>query len=181
MAAKAKKKGGAAALPLNIPLLEETFAALAPSGEALVKRFYQLLFERHPDVEPLFANLTIEEQESKLLAALVTLVNSLNDPKALVATLTSLGKRHQKYGAVAAPAAPAPVPAARKKDSGEDWEDFQGLLPRQVRQSRGAGLRSCAARYVLSLSSRSGRIPKQRNIVGHRAALQCVETPHLDR
>ena len=75
----AAKKRRTTALPLNVPLLEETFAALAPSGEALVQRFYQLLFERHPGVEPLFANLTIKEQENKLLAALVTVVNSLND------------------------------------------------------------------------------------------------------
>ena len=96
MAAKKKK---AKALPLNIPVLESSFAALAPSGEAIVQRFYEVLFAEHPGVQPLFDPLSMEEQQGKLLAALVTVVDNLNDPGTLVPVLEELGRRHEAYGA----------------------------------------------------------------------------------
>ena len=86
-------------LGLNVDLLEETFAALAPQGEALVARFYEELFARHPGVKPMFANTSVAEQEKKLLGALVLVINSLRKPKALVTALTSLGEKHHAYGA----------------------------------------------------------------------------------
>ena len=84
---------------LNVDLLETTFATLAPQGEALVKRFYEELFERFPEVKPMFANTSVAEQEKKLLGALVLVINSLRKPEALVPALTSLGSKHHEYGA----------------------------------------------------------------------------------
>ena len=84
---------------LDVDLLEQTFAALAPQGEALVKRFYAELFERYPDVKPMFANTTVAEQEKKLLAALQLVVNSLRKPEVLANALTQLGAKHHEYGA----------------------------------------------------------------------------------
>ena len=42
--------------PLNSELLESSFKALATQGELLVERFYQVLFNRYPQVKPLFDN-----------------------------------------------------------------------------------------------------------------------------
>ncbi len=86
---------------LKISLLEDTFNSLAPQGEALVARFYEVLFERHPGVKPLFKNTDQKEQEKKLLSALVLVINNLRKPDVLGPALTNLGKNHQKYGAVA--------------------------------------------------------------------------------
>ena len=86
-------------LGLNVDLLEETFNALAPQGEALVARFYEELFVRYPGVKPMFANTSVAEQEKKLLGAMVLVINSLRKPKELVAALTSLGAKHHGYGA----------------------------------------------------------------------------------
>lgn len=86
-------------LGLNVDLLETTFAALAPQGEALVHRFYEELFARYPGVKPMFANTSVAKQEKKLLGALVLVINSLRKPKQLVAALTSLGTTHHGYGA----------------------------------------------------------------------------------
>ena len=86
-------------LGLDIDLLEKTFAALAPQGEALVQRFYEELFARFPEVRPMFANTSVQEQERKLLGALVLVINSLRDPEALVTALTQLGAKHHAYGA----------------------------------------------------------------------------------
>ncbi|NOX76107.1 MAG: PAS domain-containing protein [Gammaproteobacteria bacterium] len=94
-----KPRAKTAGLGLDIDLLEQSFAALAPQGEALVKCFYAELFERYPDVKPMFDNTTVAEQEKKLLAALQLVVNSLRDPKALVGALTRLGSKHHDYGA----------------------------------------------------------------------------------
>ncbi|MGD8567887.1 MAG: methyl-accepting chemotaxis protein [Gammaproteobacteria bacterium] len=85
---------------LNVELLEQTFNALAPYGESLVARFYDELFNRYPQVRPLFRNTTQQEQQRKLLAALKLVINNLRNPAVLTQTLQDLGRRHQSYGAV---------------------------------------------------------------------------------
>lgn len=88
-------------LGLNIDLLETTFNALAPSGEKLVKRFYQELFKRYPDVKPLFGKGSIATQQKKLLSSLKLVISSLRNPPALQQALMDLGAKHEGYGAVA--------------------------------------------------------------------------------
>lgn len=85
---------------LNVDLLEQTFNALAPHGEALVARFYNELFTRYPQVKPLFRNTTQVDQQRKLLSALKLVVANLRNPAVLTDTLQKLGQRHQQYGAV---------------------------------------------------------------------------------
>ncbi len=87
---------------LDVDVLESSFQALAPMGESLTRKFYELLFERYPDVIPMFEGTSIEEQHKKLWAALQLVANSLRQPEKLIATLTELGKRHADYGALPA-------------------------------------------------------------------------------
>lgn len=82
-------------------LLEESFAALAPQGEALAARFYERLFTEYSQVTPLFEGISIKGQEKKLLASLVLLVQNLRNPDVLKDYLTALGARHVHYGVVA--------------------------------------------------------------------------------
>lgn len=87
---------------MNITLLEESFAALTEEqgqSELLVKRFYEELFLRYPEVKPFFAETDIEDQEKKLLSALQLVVSSLSEPEPLVKVLQELGRKHQEYGA----------------------------------------------------------------------------------
>ncbi|MGD8641484.1 MAG: globin domain-containing protein, partial [Gammaproteobacteria bacterium] len=65
----------------------------------IVQRFYKELFSRYPDVKPMFANVSIEDQQRKLLSALKLVINNLRDPDNLNNTLRELGKRHREYGA----------------------------------------------------------------------------------
>jgi methyl-accepting chemotaxis protein len=88
-------------LGLNVELLEQSFALLAPQAEELVRRFYDALFAQYPQLKPLFANTTQAEQEKKLLAALKLVINSLRKPTALKKALAELGAKHQGYGAEA--------------------------------------------------------------------------------
>ncbi len=85
---------------LNVKILEDSFAALAPRGEELVDRFYTELFRRHPEVKPMFANTTIDIQKRKLLESLKLVIDNLNDPEKLSGALQNLGARHQNYGAL---------------------------------------------------------------------------------
>ncbi|MCF6323385.1 MAG: methyl-accepting chemotaxis protein [Gammaproteobacteria bacterium] len=88
-------------LGLDVDLLEKTFEALAPSGEKLVKRFYQELFKRYPDVKPMFGNTSISAQQKKLLAALKLVISNLRKPQVLEGALMELGAKHENYGAIA--------------------------------------------------------------------------------
>ena len=83
----------------NIELLEQSFAALAPNGPKLVKRFYEELFKRYPQVIPLFEHVDPVQQQKKLLAALKLVVKSLRNPDGLITVLKKLGAQHQYYGA----------------------------------------------------------------------------------
>jgi len=91
------------ALPKDqVVLLESSFAILAPQADVLAERFYQRLFELHPDVQPMFEGSDLAEQQKKLVAALQLVINSLRNPDILKRALGELGKKHQAYGAVAA-------------------------------------------------------------------------------
>jgi serine/threonine protein kinase/pimeloyl-ACP methyl ester carboxylesterase len=61
------------------------------------RRFYARLFERHPELRPLFP-VSLREQAIKLADALRLAVSLLRDPPTLEATLTDLGARHVLYG-----------------------------------------------------------------------------------
>lgn len=86
-------------MALNVKVLEDSFGLLAPQGEALVARFYERLFEKYPQVKPLFKNTTVKKQQKKLLASLVLVVQNLRKPDTLVNALHQLGERHVGYGA----------------------------------------------------------------------------------
>ncbi len=85
----------------EVELLEESFAALALQGDALIARFYQRLFEHYPAMMPLFSGSSVAEQQKKLLAALVLLVQNLRKPDVLNEYLKGLGARHVDYGVTA--------------------------------------------------------------------------------
>ncbi|MEE8338049.1 MAG: chemotaxis protein CheW [Dehalococcoidia bacterium] len=86
-------------LPLNIELLESSFAAVAPRGDELVEYFYETLCERYPAAVPLFENADMKAQQGELFAALTTVVASLRTPDKLVAHLQKLGRDYAAFGA----------------------------------------------------------------------------------
>jgi methyl-accepting chemotaxis protein len=84
---------------LNVELLEQSFKLVAPKGDALVARFYKRLFEQYPAVKPMFQGVSPKEQQKKLLAALVLVIQNLRHPDRLTKALQQLGGRHAGYGA----------------------------------------------------------------------------------
>jgi hemoglobin-like flavoprotein len=81
----------------QIQLVQESFAAIAPRGEALAARFYERLFGDYPELRPMFKSAP-QEQQKKLLAALTLVVQNLRKPEKLAPALEQLGKRHVDYG-----------------------------------------------------------------------------------
>ena len=87
---------------LNVDVLESSFQALAPVGETLTRNFYDNLFKKFPEVIPMFANTSVDEQHKKLWTALQLVASSLRKPEQLKNALEGLGSRHKDYGALPA-------------------------------------------------------------------------------
>lgn len=70
---------------------------MEPIAEQASDLFYGRLFEIAPDVEPLFANATMEEQKKKLMQTLGVAVAGLDNLDELTPALRALGERHVDY------------------------------------------------------------------------------------
>jgi methyl-accepting chemotaxis protein len=84
---------------MNIPLIRGSFSLLDGREDQLVARFYEKLFELHPEVQPLFARSDPQKQQRALLGALKLAVANLDKPEKLTPALHALGKKHVGYGA----------------------------------------------------------------------------------
>ena len=85
-------------MTLQIELLETSFQAIAPRGEAFVTAFYERLFTRFPQTRAFFASTDMKEQRKRLLGALALVIQNLRKPEVLTSALKGLGQRHVKYG-----------------------------------------------------------------------------------
>lgn len=84
--------------PIDVELLQASYAALAPHAEELAERFYERLFATAPAVRPLFLDDT-KQQQRALIAAIGTIIGHLRSPEKLTAYVSGLGARHVAYGA----------------------------------------------------------------------------------
>jgi hemoglobin-like flavoprotein len=85
---------------MDAALLETSLALVDTPDDGLTVRFYDLLFERHPEVRPLFSD-DLGRQAKMLRSAIVSVVDHLDDPIWLTETLGELGARHASWGVVA--------------------------------------------------------------------------------
>ncbi|MDJ0838992.1 MAG: methyl-accepting chemotaxis protein [Acidobacteriota bacterium] len=110
---------------INVPLLRDSFAALAPRGAELIHSFYETLFRDHPEVKAIFVNVDMSLQEKQLLASLVFLVENLENPDRLIPALKNMGKRHQNYGVEPAhyDVVARTLVAAMREYAGSTWNE----------------------------------------------------------
>lgn len=87
-------------MPLQVEILENSFARIKPQADEFAASFYENLFAANPRVKPLFSTTDMKKQQKKLLASLVLIVESLRKPEVLKAVLQDLGSRHISYGAI---------------------------------------------------------------------------------
>lgn len=83
-----------------VRLIRESFAVVEPRAAEMSRFFYGMLFSLAPATRDLFpANM--EVQRSRLLRAIVHVVQMVDRPDELVPFLRQLGRDHRKFGVVA--------------------------------------------------------------------------------
>jgi hemoglobin-like flavoprotein len=84
--------------PIQINLVQESFAKVAPISEQAAVLFYDRLFEVAPAVKAMFP-ADMKEQRKKLMATLAVVVNGLSNLESILPAASALAKRHVGYGA----------------------------------------------------------------------------------
>jgi hemoglobin-like flavoprotein len=85
-------------MSLNATLLRGSFELVIDRQPQLVRRFYEILFERYPQARPLFGRNSAAKQEEMLGSALVAVLDHVEDAAWLASTLKQLGAKHVGYG-----------------------------------------------------------------------------------
>jgi hemoglobin-like flavoprotein len=108
---------------LNVRLLRESFESLRPHGNAMVARFYPILFARHPDIQRMFAKKDMEAQRKKFFDTLDEIVRHLEQPDKTMSDLLVLGDSHVDYGVKPDqyPAVCDALVEAMKQGAGKAW------------------------------------------------------------
>src|SRR6476619_2920402 len=83
-----------------VAIIRSSFDVVAPQAEALGRHFYATLFSAAPATRDLFP-VNMEVQRSRLLRALVHVVQMVDQPDELVPFLEQLGRDHRKFGVLA--------------------------------------------------------------------------------
>ena len=92
---------GATARPDDrVALIRSSFALVAPHAEEMARHFYATLFSQAPETRDLFP-VNMEVQRSRLLRALVHVVQMVDRPDELTPFLEQLGRDHRKFGVLA--------------------------------------------------------------------------------
>ena len=78
----------------QIAVIQSTFIVVARNREGFTAQFYHRLLRDNPVMRPIFATANIARQQRKLLLALVTIVEILDDEDALRENLGELGRMH---------------------------------------------------------------------------------------
>ncbi|MFD4554798.1 globin domain-containing protein [Streptomyces sp. NPDC058469] len=78
-------------------LIRRTMAEVGPVADKVTSYFYALLFVRHPELRSLFP-AAMDTQRDRLLKALLTAAEHIDNTEVLVAYLQNLGRGHRKYG-----------------------------------------------------------------------------------
>ncbi|WP_374196292.1 globin domain-containing protein [Streptomyces sp. ISL-10] len=78
-------------------LVRRTMAEIGPVADQVTSYFYALLFIRHPELRSLFP-VAMDSQRDRLLKALLTAAEHMDNAAVLTDYLRHLGRGHRKYG-----------------------------------------------------------------------------------
>ncbi|MFD7838416.1 globin domain-containing protein [Streptomyces sp. NPDC059761] len=92
--------GGAVEPSPDAVLIRRTLEEIAPIADRVTSYFYALVFTGHPEVRGMFP-AAMDAQRDRLLKALLTAAEHIDDPEVLVPYLRRLGTGHRRYGTVA--------------------------------------------------------------------------------
>lgn len=82
---------------LNVPVLRASFGLVAERQPFFTPRFYEILFERYPQVRPMFSRER-SAQAKMLQEAIVAVLDHAEDAAWLAPTLKGMGAKHKTYG-----------------------------------------------------------------------------------
>lgn len=85
-------------MALNVALLRHSFELIASRQDKITPRFYEILFARYPQAQPLFGRNSRANQAEMLQQALVSVLEHLEDSAWLEQTLFAMGRKHVDYG-----------------------------------------------------------------------------------
>lgn len=105
-----------------VQLIRDSFAAVEPRADEVAGCFYSVLFSLAPATRELFP-VNMEVQRSRLLRALVHVVQMVDRPNDLLPFLGQLGKDHRKFGVLAShyEAVGKALITALRKYAGDAW------------------------------------------------------------
>jgi hemoglobin-like flavoprotein len=106
-------------------ILRETLELTLARDDTFPTRFYERLFEAHPDVRALFHRSTPGAQNKLFAQKLVALVDHLDDPAWLDRELGKLAASHERYGVTPEmyPWVGDALVATLKEACGDAWSD----------------------------------------------------------
>ncbi|MDX3712546.1 globin domain-containing protein [Streptomyces europaeiscabiei] len=78
-------------------LIQRTMAEVGPVADKVTSYFYALLFVQHPELRSMFPP-AMDAQRDRLLKALLTAAEHIDNTPVLVDYLQNLGRGHRKYG-----------------------------------------------------------------------------------
>lgn len=87
--------------PEQVNLVQDGVARLRTRMASVADGFYRLLFERHPDLRPMFPD-DLSRLRVKFASELETIVRAIPDFTTFLASARHLGARHVGYGVRAA-------------------------------------------------------------------------------
>lgn len=112
-------------MAIDPDLLRGSIELAASREPVITKRFYEILFERYPQVRPMFSRNAPERQQQMLQGAILAVLDHLDDPTWLGDTLGGLGATHVSYGVTddMYPLVGECLIAALADLCGDDWTD----------------------------------------------------------
>ena len=91
----------------QVGLLADSWSVLAHRRADIAAAFYQVLFDRYPQLRPLFARTEMRAQYEKFAGMVDEIVALRNEPRQVVRNAVLLGQRHARYGVTREHYAPA--------------------------------------------------------------------------
>lgn len=87
-------------MTLDAAVLRQSFSMITERSPGVMRRFYEILFQRYPETESMFPRGPegLVKQENMLTNALTAVLSHLEDGAWLERTLFAMGGRHVKYG-----------------------------------------------------------------------------------
>lgn len=79
-------------------LLRETLETTLAADDTFPQRFYELLFEAHPEVRALFKSHSPGAQRKMFAQKLVSIVDHIDNPAWLERELSAMARSHTGYG-----------------------------------------------------------------------------------